>query len=1063
MLKSGLTPPSTYTDLWKTISEGRIWRGELQNRKKNGELFVEAVVISPVPGIDGKPSHYVAIKDDITQRTRNERQLLFNRYVVEHSGPMFWVDPGTGEAVYTNIAGLRHLGYSSEEFVGKRVPDWDPDYPLQHLPFFYNELKSSGKPAIFPTRHRRKDGAIMDVEITAFAAEDEVRSLLICSVVDITERKQAERALAKQRHRLQVLLDTAPVGVAISVAGVVRFANPRIIELANLNVGADVLSVYVNPEDRTRIVRLIEQEGIARDLELKLRGPQGEVRDILATFLSTDYEGAPGVLGWLIDIGKLKAAEVEIKHARDLAEEAARAKGDFVANMSHEIRTPMNAIIGMSYLLLRTRLDPQQRSYLDKITRAADGLLGIINDILDFSKIEAGKLSMESIQFWTEDVLENFANVVGLKAEQKGLEVVFQVEDSVPQALVGDPLRLGQILINLGSNAVKFTHQGEIVIGVRVVQQSAEEAELHFSVRDSGIGISQEQLGRLFQSFSQADSSTTRRYGGTGLGLTICKRLVEMMNGRIWVESQPGEGSTFHFIARFGKATAITRRRMFRADELADMRILVVDDNDFARENLCAMIRTFGLEADTASNGTEALDHIHRQAGSARPYTVVLMDWRMPGMDGIACAKRIHEHHAAKVPTVIMVTAFGREDARAAATQEGVQISASLTKPVSPSTLLETLGEALGRGTSLGLPAPSRKADPEELQRQLEGSRLLLVEDNEMNQELALELLSQAGIHTVIARHGQEALDILARDSGFDGVLMDIQMPVMDGYTATRAIRSQEKTAKIPIIAMTANAMAGDRERAIEAGMNDHIAKPLDVRRMFQTLAAWIQPRRQPALPRTTPAAAPPFGGEGTLPALPGINTQAGLALLMGNQSLYRRQLLRFLETQSRFEHTFRECLDSNDSSSALRAAHTLKGLAGNIGASGLQQAAARLEQACSASSQEPIEPALNATLRELADVLKGLENAQLAPPPSPPSGEGFDRQRSGKLLARLEELVASNDALVGETMDELQLAASGSPLAPTLDQVAQAIRAYDYEAAHKLLGKAQAQWDQLN
>ncbi|MDP2795406.1 MAG: ATP-binding protein, partial [Sulfurisoma sp.] len=420
-----------------------------------------------------------------------------------------------------------------------------------------------------------------------------------------------------------------------------------------------------------------------------------------------DASGTPtDMYGVTVDVTAAKQAEDTIRAAKEAAEAATKTKSDFLANMSHEIRTPMNAIIGMSHLALQTQLDKKQRNYIEKVNRAGENLLGIINDILDFSKIEAGKLSMEAIDFRLEDVMDHLANLVGMKTEDKGLELLFSAAPDVPTALIGDPLRLGQVLINLGNNAVKFTESGEIVVGVekvaeKVVEDAGNETEgveLHFWVRDTGIGMTPEQCGKMFQSFSQADASTTRKYGGTGLGLAISKNLVELMHGRIWVESAAGKGSSFHFHARFGLQKEPMPRRTFRADELLGVRVLVVDDNASAREILSTMARTFGLEVDAAWDGQQALEMIATTEKKALPYDLVLMDWKMPVMDGVATMQRLRDEHLSKTPAVIMVTAYGREEALGSAEERGVVLKTVLTKPVTSSTLLEAIGEVLGKG-----------------------------------------------------------------------------------------------------------------------------------------------------------------------------------------------------------------------------------------------------------------------------------------------------------------------------------------------------------------------------
>jgi len=659
----------------------------------------------------------------------------------------------------------------------------------------------------------------------------------------------------------------------------------------------------------------------------------------------------------------------QLERAQHAAEAATRAKSDFLANMSHEIRTPMNAILGMSHLALKTGLDARQRNYVEKVHGAAESLLRIIDDILDFSKIEAGKLEIETIPFHLGDVFDHLADLLGMRAQEKGLELLFALPADLPTALIGDPSRLSQILLNLCNNAVKFTERGEVAVTVSLVERAAERATLRFEVRDTGIGMTPQASARLFQPFTQAESSTSRRYGGTGLGLAICRHLVEAMGGAIGVDSEPGRGSCFHFTLPYGLQAHA--QPAWEVGELRGMRALVVDDHPAVRELLHALLESLGLQAEMAASGEAALAAVAGADQADRPFKLLVLDWRMPGMDGIECLARLqHAGSRHAPPTVLMVTAFGREQAEGLLEARRLKVAALLAKPVTPSALLNACLAALGSGPA----HPSRSARRKELlqarQVGLAGLRILLVDDNPINQELACDLLEGVGITVTVAADGRDALDKLETHR-FDGVLMDCQMPVMDGYEATRALRLRPGQEDLPVIAMTANAMAGEREKVLAAGMNDYIAKPIVVDELFATLARWLRPRQV-----ETPDA--------TMPEMPpDLDKSAALAALGGDEELYQRLLGMFREREAGFETRLRDARSQHDAEAAIRCVHDLKSVAGALGMTALRRAAEALETAMVAAHERgageaPIEPLLEDVTRQLEPLVRAPPAAQL-------------------------------------------------------------------------------------
>ncbi|QJE03425.1 response regulator [Massilia forsythiae] len=753
-----------------------------------------------------------------------------------------------------------------------------------------------------------------------------------------------------------------------------------------------------------------------------------------------------------------------IRDAMLRAEAATRMKSEFLANMSHEIRTPMNAIIGMSRLGLMADPDPKLRNYLAKILGAGEHLLGIINDILDFSKIEAGRMTVESVPFDLDALLEHLSSLTALKTDARRVELVFSVPRGVPARLVGDPLRLGQVLINLTNNAVKFTERGEIVVAVEVAERGERHVVLRFSVSDTGIGMDAEQLARLFQSFTQADSSITRKYGGTGLGLSISKQLVELMGGAIAVTSTPGVGSRFSFTARLGIGDAAADDMAPTADALGQLRVLVVDDSTGAREALVDMLDGFGVKADAAVSGEDALARLARAAAAGKPYQVVLMDYMMPGLDGVETIRRIRaDPSLGAPPSILMVSVCTRDGVLA---QEGdLPLDAFLTKPVGPALLYHSLVQVLRPELAPADAAATVAGAPLDLAR-LDGARILLVDDNANNREVALDFMAAARMHVDVATGGEEAV-AMVREHDYDLVLMDIQMHEVDGYSATRRIRALPQRAGLPVIAMTAHAMAGDRERSLEAGMNDHVDKPIDPDLLFRALLGWIDPARlagrsvppralDPAISAGAHAAHAALPAE--LPTVHGLDWARALASAGGEPVRLRRRIAGFLQEYQPAPQAMRDALAGGGYVPLQSLAHNLKSGATYIGAAPLAALAGALEQELRAGRHERVPLLAPDLIVALETVLGGL--ARIAPPAAAGAGAAPAAAASGAdiaaLLARLETFLRDDDARAEDALDALQAALQGMPQAgqdaseriALLAPLRQAVDDIEYDAA---------------
>jgi|GEM_PF-957852 len=1086
---------------WNSLEESRREQGEpteIFGLRKSGEVFPLELSQSVLQFDQGDAALVATVVRDITERRQAEEKLRqvneqlatrtqelaralrhTSRYfnsILDNSPAAIWAKDSNGVYLFANNAYREIFHVGNREIEGCTDDD-----------FF---------PAEFAANFRTNDRRVIESQVTERMVEpvggvggvdyvvsvkfplfDEHRNVVaaggIClditeqlkmqdelkSLNDELEKRVEERTaqLVDREQRFKAIVENMQGGyMQVGMDGTVQYANPGIVQILGYESVDEVegksttRDIYWDNNDRNSVLETLRQSGVIENYEVALRRKDGSpVWVEINIHYFYDSEGNPlGVEGLLRDITMHREAREALERARQAADEANQAKSDFLANMSHEIRTPMNAVLGLTHLALRTELDAKQRNYLTKIDTAARNLLGILNDILDFSKIEAGKLHVEQSAFELEEVLRNVAELFTLKAEEKGIELLFHWTPGVPSALVGDALRLGQVLINLVSNALKFTEQGEIEVKVEKLSESAQNVELQFSVRDTGIGLTAQQQGRLFQAFTQADASITRRYGGTGLGLTICKRLVTLMGGEIRVESVPGEGSTFTFTVSLQQQLPALNSTSMPEIPLAGLNILIVDDNATAHEILQKMLESFHFKCQWAQSGAEAIQLLQQ---AEQPFDLVIMDWMMPGMNGFETIARLRALTLPfELPPVMMVSAHGREELMHQA--RDLDISHFLIKPVSPSVLLDSTLQVLGKaGRSVS--ATHDLSLKQEESVALHGARVLVVEDVDINQEIIREILHGAGINVTIADNGEKAIALIERvtkaGSGFDAVLMDCQMPVLDGYETTRRLRSDQSLANLPIIAMTANAMADDAQKCLSVGMNDYLSKPIQVPELFAVLSQWIKmPDDRPLI-----AAEPLVPADGTKGEFgqPGINVVAGLSHVQGNTKLYRKILLKFRDSQADLLEQLRLALSCGDVPVAVRLLHTLKGLAGNIGATTLSKTASLLEMELHNKTEgrpeelmQKLEADMIPVLVEIEGFAGGTESQEEAPKVSRP----VDREAVKPLLEPLRAALLENDAGAVKIVAQLCEVLRDTSEEETMQTIARTVEDYDFDKA---------------
>ena len=980
LIKSGVHSPKFFADMWAQISAGKVWHGEICNRNKSGELYWVDATIVPLADDTGKPTMFIAIRTDITERKRMEGSVKAAEARLRHitntvPGAVFqWhVAPDLYHFTFVSERVREVLGFTPEELKRDASLSTNQIFEGDRARVVAGVLDAAQRRVIWRGEYRiRVPGAPLrwiraEIDPEADLAPDGA-TVFTGIWQDVTALKEADA-------RLREVTENIPVAVFqyyVDVDGrfKITFMSESILAICGVRADAIIESTgllieRVHPDDR----RLVAAGLGAADAQA-----QAQSVDFRMVHLDTGDiawvhgEAHPRQLshggwvwnGYFTDITAAKHAASELQKAKDSAEAASQAKSDFLANMSHEIRTPMNGVIGMTDLLLDTVLDAEQREYLGIVKSSADALLRVINDILDFSKIEAGKLLIESIPFNLAQSIAETMKSVALRASEKGLELVFEMAPDVPVHVLGDPGRLRQVLVNIVGNAIKFTEKGEIL--VRVARSASlsdgEGATLHISVSDSGIGIPAAKLGSVFDAFSQEDSSITRKYGGTGLGLTICSRLVAAMGGKIWVESEVGKGSTFHFTTQveLDRAASLSVNPIVRFD---GRRVLIVDDNAVNRLVLTRSLEAEGIITHAVASGDEALQWLAQGSSQMPACDIVLLDAQMPDMDGFTVARHILKlPRCASLPMVMLSSAGMKGDAQRASE---VGIGGYLTKPIARDELLQVLARILNVDST----EPQALVTSHSIREEQVLMNVLLVEDHLINQKLAITLLERWGHHVEVAGDGEIALEMVASQQ-FDVILMDMMMPVMDGLEATRRIRASETARRTPIIAMTANAMEADRERCMQAGMDDYLSKPIKAQELRQMLQHFSSAKV--LMSQTKPV---PLGE--VVPTVSAFDYLA--ALKRADQEVIEIISEAFIDQWPTELGKISNGLASGDLTQVMHTAHALKGTLSMFGAAPASALAAQMEQSALRKDMEavtalvtPLSRALDCLIAALAE-----------------------------------------------------------------------------------------------
>ena len=991
------------------------------------------------------------LEQEVAKRTQElNDQKNFADSIVNSMPGIFYVI-GNQKMIRWN-KNLEHVtGYTSEEIAELDFLDIVADKNSVHKQLQrINRLGMSMYESAIMTR----DGRIVPYYFTGILNKISDSSLIVGMGVDISELKNTQEILKLHDQRLELAISSS--GYAWwdwdMVSGKVESHPNRYLALGytkeDVTTDEKWWGELLHPEDAEKSKAILRDcmEGKVSfyDNQCRLRCKDGSWKwfRMLGKVVPNKERGRPTrMIGMAGDISQDKAIEQELIAARYAAESSTRAKSQFLANMSHEIRTPMNAIIGLSHLALKTELTPKQLDYLTKIQSSSESLLGIINDILDFSKIEAGKMVLEEVPFDLEEVFQRLADVITYKAYTKGLEVAFGIDREVSPYLIGDPVRLEQILTNLCSNAVKFTDTGEVVVKARLAEESDDEVKIEFRVSDTGIGMDNGQIAKLFTPFTQADNSISRKYGGTGLGLSIIKRLVELMHGEVWVMSKPGMGSHFYFTARLKKQDSAVKIDRLEV-EPGKLRVLLVDDNRSSLEILKETLESFSFEVIAVDSAIQAI-HILKNDTGNDTIKLVLMDWEMPDMDGLQAAEAIRKDHQLDgVKIIMMCTSYENEELYIKS--EFLALSGVLTKPIRHSSLYDTIVRAINQEKELmEIHTPARRIG--EGSAKMAG-HLLLVEDNDINQQVAGEFLEKFGLTFEIASNGVEAIEKVKQSgnpSKYDLILMDLQMPVMGGFAATHEIRKLGDYKELPIIAMTADAMEGVKEKCIEMGMMDFLTKPINPSRMHAVIQKWIQKHPDPENEMADP---PPIQDEEENSQVNGIDIEDALSHIGGSRKLLNDLLYKFSSRNQHFIEMLHKDFKDGNFEAVKRNIHTLKGISGNLGMKKLHDACVHSEHTFKqhGASFEAISGEIEAELTIVLDSLRLFNNTPVADATHSPA-----RIEIAVHLGRLRELLKNQDP---EAVAVARSLGAIKGYERELEKIQNCMQAYDFDTAIEIL-----------